>query len=89
VVVDAEKKEQERKRKRKTLLSEKRSVLKKSLTGPALLEMSGYAEAHLKRTTDLGLPSGLAPCVTDSCGLPKLPARAFDKVVILEGKREG
>jgi hypothetical protein len=27
----------------KTLLSEKRSVLKKSLTGPTLLEMSGYA----------------------------------------------
>jgi len=51
--------------------------------------MPGYAEAHLKRMTDLGLLSGLAPCVTDSCGLPKLPARAFDKVVILEGKREG
>jgi hypothetical protein len=51
--------------------------------------MPGYAEAHLKRTTDLGLPSRLAPCVTDSCGLPKLPARAVDKVVILEGNREG
>ncbi len=41
VVVDAEKKENERERKRKTLLSEKRSALKKSLTGPTLLEMSG------------------------------------------------
>ena len=44
MVVDAEKKESERKRKRKTLLSEKKeSVLKKSLTGPTLLEMSGKA----------------------------------------------
>jgi hypothetical protein len=44
VVVDAEKKEQERKRKRKTLLSEKKEVSsKKSLTGSALLEMSGNA----------------------------------------------
>jgi len=42
VVVDAEKKENEREPKRKTLLSEKRSVLKKSLTGPILLEMSDY-----------------------------------------------
>jgi hypothetical protein len=41
VVVDAEKKENERERRRKTLLSEKRSVLRKSLTGPTLLEMSG------------------------------------------------
>jgi hypothetical protein len=31
---------EERERKRKTLSSEKRSVLKKSLTGPTLLEMS-------------------------------------------------
>jgi hypothetical protein len=43
VVVDAEKKENERERKRKTLLGEKRSVLKKSLTGPTLLEISGDA----------------------------------------------
>jgi hypothetical protein len=35
------KKEREREQKRKTLLSKKRSVFKKSLTGPALLEMSG------------------------------------------------
>jgi hypothetical protein len=42
VVVDAEKKEPERKRKRKTLLSEKKEVRsKKSLTGSTLLEMSG------------------------------------------------
>jgi hypothetical protein len=41
LVVDAEKKENGKERKRKTLLSEKRSVLKKSLTGPTLLEMSG------------------------------------------------
>jgi hypothetical protein len=37
VVVDREKKENERERKRKTLLSEKRSVLKKSLPEPTLL----------------------------------------------------
>jgi len=40
VVVDAEKKENERKRKRKTLSGEKKEVSsKKSLTGPTLLEM--------------------------------------------------
>jgi hypothetical protein len=43
VVVDAGKKESGRERKRKTLLGErKKCVLKKSLTGPTLLEMSGY-----------------------------------------------
>jgi hypothetical protein len=44
VVVDAGKKESGRERKRKTLLGErKKCVLKKSLTGPTLLEMSGLA----------------------------------------------
>jgi len=44
VVVDAGKKESGRERKRKTLLGErKKCVLKKSLTGPTLLEMSGKA----------------------------------------------
>jgi hypothetical protein len=38
LVVDAE---NERERKRKTLSDEGRSVLKESLTGPTLLEMSG------------------------------------------------
>jgi hypothetical protein len=42
VVVDAEKKENEKERKRKTLSSEERNVVKKSLTGSTLLEMSGY-----------------------------------------------
>jgi hypothetical protein len=40
VVVDAEKKENERE-KLFEVKREKRSVLKKSLTGPTLLEMSG------------------------------------------------
>jgi len=52
LAVDAEKKENERERERKTPLDEKRSVLKKSLTGPTLLEMSG------KRVPR---PSGLFP----------------------------
>jgi hypothetical protein len=43
VVVDAEKKENEKERKRKTLSSEERNVVKKSLTGSTLLEMSGSA----------------------------------------------
>jgi hypothetical protein len=39
-----QKKETERERKRKALLGEKKEVCsKKSLTGPTLLEMSGYA----------------------------------------------
>jgi hypothetical protein len=47
LVVDAGKNEHERKRKRKTLLSEKKEVRsKKSLTESALLEMSGYATTH-------------------------------------------
>ena len=41
MVVDAEKKEHGRERKRKPLLSEGRSSLKMCLTGSALLEMSG------------------------------------------------
>ena len=45
MVVDAEKKENERKRKRKTLSGEKKEVSsKKSLTGPTLLEMYVYSD---------------------------------------------
>jgi hypothetical protein len=54
LVVDAEKKENERKRKRKTLLGEKRSV-RKSLTGPTLLEMSGRNLASLQKYRKLVL----------------------------------